>query len=356
MLALQASALMALFASVSGHIIMGTPAPFDFENPGSKQAPLELADFPCKQPAGSYKFSGKANTYKAGENMKVTLIGGATHSGGSCQVSITTDAKPNKDTQWKVLFSQIGGCPRSGDGNASGDANDTGNSPMNVPIPKDIPSGKYTVAWSWNNKTGNREFYMNCAPVEIQGEKGDAAKALSSLPDMFVINLPPTSCELASGQDALYPNPGKAVATGTGAKPGLKISGAGCGAMTKLGAGAGKMGSAGPATDKPAASKSTAKPAASSKPTGAVLAPSADAPSAAPAKSTEAAAAPSAPAAAPATGSSGTSCTTGAVVCISSTQFGICSNGVAVPQAVAVGTTCTNGKIARRSFFSSFWN
>ncbi|KAF1954140.1 hypothetical protein CC80DRAFT_128579 [Byssothecium circinans] len=361
MLFTQASALLALTASVSGHIYMGSPVPFDWEDTATKQSPLEPAQFPCKQPTGKYAYT-TMNKYKAGESMSVKLIGGATHSGGSCQFSITTDKKPTKDSQWKVLFSQIGGCPGGpSDNNMSGNAEDQGNAPFSVPIPKDIPSGQYTMAWTWNNKSGNREFYMNCAPIEISGGSStDVSKALGSLPDMFVINLPSTECKLEPLQDALYPNPGKAVATAPAAQPGLKVSGSGCGAQTKLGAGAGKIGAPSQATGAPADGASSAVP---SKPTSSapgVFAPGADAskptasqPAATQPATSQPTGSPSTPST-PSTGGSGSSCTTdGAVVCIGSSQFGICSNGVATPMALAAGTTCSGGKISRRTEFSA---
>jgi hypothetical protein len=354
MLFTQASAFLALAASVSGHITMGSPKPFDWEDSATSQSPLVPAQFPCKQPSGKYAYT-TMNKYKAGENMAVTLIGGATHGGGSCQFSITTDKKPTKDSQWKVLFSQIGGCPFGpSEVNKSDNKNDV-NPDFNVPIPKDLPSGQYTMAWTWNNKLGNREFYMNCAPIEITGGgSGDVSKVLGSLPDMFTINLPETQCELASGQDALYPNPGKAVATAAGAKPGLKMSGSGCGTQTKLGAGAGKIGAPSQATGAPADGASSAAP---SKPTSSapgVFAPGADASQTVASKPAATQPVTSQPTGSPSTGGSGSSCTAdGAVVCIGSSQFGICSNGVATPMALAAGTTCSGGKISRRTTFSA---
>jgi hypothetical protein len=48
------------------------------------------------------------------------------------------------------------------------------------------------------------------------------------------------------------------------------------------------------------------------------------------------------------TGSSG-QCTTDGVVCNGPTQFGLCNGGSVVWQAVAAGTTCSNGSILKRS-------
>lgn len=78
--------------------------------------------------------------------------------------------------------------------------------------------------------------------------------------------------------------------------------------------------------------------AAASKPTGT-----------APAAGTGASGA--APTSAPAAGGSSGTCTTnGAVVCNGPTQFGLCDNGSVVWQAVAAGTTCSNGTIQKRGY------
>ena len=44
----------------------------------------------------------------------------------------------------------MGSCPASAGGVS-----------MSVTIPKDVKSGDVLFAWTWNNNTGNREFYMN---------------------------------------------------------------------------------------------------------------------------------------------------------------------------------------------------
>ena len=48
-------------------------------------------------------------------------------------------------------------------------------------------------------------------------------------------------------------------------------------------------------------------------------------------------------------GSSGQCTTDGAMVCNGPTQFGLCDHGSVVWQAVAAGTTCSNGAILKRS-------
>lgn len=380
----KTSAILALAASASAHVVLQDPMPFLWEDSATQQSPLEPADFPCKQPSGAY-VPQDITQWNAGETHQVKLKGGATHGGGSCQFSITTDQKPTKDTQWKVIKSVIGQCPGGPpDDNTSGNKDDTSNPGFDVTLPKDLPAGNYTFSWTWLNKLGNREFYQNCAPIAVGGSSGasaqaDASSALGSLPDMFVINLPATECTNTEKQDFQYPDPGNDVVTGSAAVPGTQTNGAGCAAMTVLGAGNGQMGAPAKATGAPAASGGASQPAASQPAaTSAAAAPSnpggvfAPGASSAPAPTQPAASQPAAsqpaatqPAAQPSgtgvasppsgTGapSSGAGCTPcdsdGAVVCIGTNQFGLCNRGCAVAQDLAAGMACANGSITRRS-------
>ena len=59
---------------------------------------------------------------------------------------------------------------------------------------------------------------------------------------------------------------------------------------------------------------------------------------------------PAAPTTAPAAGGDGTCTTDGAIVCNGTSQFGLCNQGKVVWQAVAAGTTCSNGTIQKRGY------
>lgn len=383
----KAITISALAAGASAHMIMNYPTPFGVDTLNS--SPLGPADFPCKQRNGVYAVD-TMNQWNAGETQKVSFNGTAVHGGGSCQFSITTDPEPTENSQWKVIQSVIGGCPTAGtDGNypePAGGANPTKHrNPDEFPVtmPADIPEGRYTFAWTWMNKVGNREFYMNCAPIQV-GNKGStastasAAKALSALPDMFVANLPADSCTSSPSTNFVYPNPGKAVSQLKQSDLSTKVEGSGCAAQQKLGAGSGQIGS--PSAGTPSTpSQGTAQPTggnsapvaspinkgpSDSKPSvnpGGVFAPGASsapaaAPTAQPAQPTQPAAnKPStpAPSAAPqvpnnSTPSNGecTPCTNdGGVVCIGSKQFGLCNRGCAVAQDLAAGMSCSNGAV-----------
>jgi len=70
-------------------------------------------------------------------------------------------------------------------------------------VPKETKSGEVIFAWSWFNRVGNREMYMNCAVVTI----ANGGSGLSNYPDIFVANLD-DSCGTDEGFDVDFPNPG----------------------------------------------------------------------------------------------------------------------------------------------------
>lgn len=353
------------------------PVPYGKDTLNS--SPLEAGDFPCKQRAGVYAVS-EMNQWNAGETKEVSFKGSAVHGGGSCQFSITTDMEPTEASQWKVITSAIGGCPSNVTGNLPADPNGDGAATFPVTMPSNIPDGQYTFAWTWLNKIGNREFYMNCAPLQVGSSSGkastaSAASALSTLPDMFVANLPATECTTAEGQDFNYPDPGQDVIKGASAVLGDSLSGSGCATQNKLGAGNGQIGTPNqpetqPGTTAPAAtSPAYTAPEETAVPTnpGGVFAPGASsAPAVEPTvvPTTPAAAAPTAAPTQPGYGeipkapdndttpstpvSNGdcTPCTNdGAVVCIGAKQFGLCNRGCAVAQDLALGMSCANGVV-----------
>lgn len=403
----KAVSVMALAASASAHMVLQYPVPFGVDT--LNNSPLAPADFPCKQRSGVYAVS-EMNRWDAGQTKNVSFFGTAVHGGGSCQFSITTDPEPTKDSQWKVIQSIIGGCPtKKYDGNVPDgdfpanagkpDLKKEGSDAYPVTMPSDIPEGRYTFAWTWINKVGNREFYMNCAPIQVGGGSGkastaSAASALGQLPDMFVANLPETQCATESA-NFVYPNPGANVVKLKTEALSTKVTGAGCAVMNKMGAGSGQMGSpsagtpstpsqgttpsqpssapSAPSQPKPsgtAGSPTYKNPSESkipSNPGGGVFAPGASGAVSAPATGPTAqpnppAAQPTtlvvkpAPSAAPSapetpsnntpTNSECTPCTNdGAVVCIGTKQFGLCNRGCAVAQDLAAGMSCSGGAV-----------
>ncbi|POS71156.1 hypothetical protein DHEL01_v210455 [Diaporthe helianthi] len=197
--------LAILAACANAHIVITTPQPFT----GSINSPIGSGMFPCQK-----KTDGPLNTLELGSTQDLAFMGSTVHAGGSCQISLTYDSPPTESSAWKVITSFEGGCPARGQtGNLTPESADL---PVpdkyNYTVPADIPSGKATLAWTWMNKSGGvREFYMNCASVELTGSGGDAS-AFESLPDMAVANVPDVnSCTTTEGSDYTFENPGATV-------------------------------------------------------------------------------------------------------------------------------------------------
>ncbi|KAJ4233406.1 hypothetical protein NW759_002183 [Fusarium solani] len=202
--------LASLATFASAHMLMNNPVPYGKSNLNNAPLLADGSDFPCKQRQGTYDLQGASNVYAQGSTQQLSFTGQAVHGGGSCQISITTDENPDKNSVWKVIKSIEGGCPAKGqEGNMGDNADAEDPYKYSYTIPKELAAGKYTIAWTWFNKIGNREMYMNCAPLEVTGS-GGSKDHLSSLPDMFVANIG-NQCEVPSSKDLQFPNPGSDV-------------------------------------------------------------------------------------------------------------------------------------------------
>jgi len=97
--------------------------------------------------------------------------GSATHNGGSCQFALSYD---NAAT-FGVIHEVVGGCPMD--------------SSYSFMVPAGVPAGKNVVfAWTWFNKSGNREMYMDCKlPSRHSHSDGFSAT------EMYAQALPSTS-------------------------------------------------------------------------------------------------------------------------------------------------------------------
>lgn len=114
----------------------------------------------------------------------MTLTGSATHGGGSCQLALSFD----NGESFHVIKSMEGGCPLT--------------TTYDFDIPSDAPSGHALLAWTWFNLVGNREMYMNCADVEIEGGSGGF-----NGPEIFVANVG-NGCSTVEGKQTVFANPG----------------------------------------------------------------------------------------------------------------------------------------------------
>ncbi|KAL9070548.1 MAG: hypothetical protein Q9161_004845 [Pseudevernia consocians] len=384
---LSFSALGLFVATTNAHMILGSPPPYG--SPDNSPLVADGSNFPCKATSNA----GAIVTEMAiGAPQPLWFIGSAVHGGGSCQISLTTDMPATKSSDWMVIHSIEGGCPAKGNpGNDA--AGQSGGSNYTYTIPDGITPGSYTLAWTWFNKIGNREMYMNCASVKVSGgSKKRAAtlneilgipelseRATASFPGMFKANIPTSDCETVDSADVQFPDPGTSVE-----KDGTSALTAPTGPKCNVVAGGGSSGSSSSGSNSSAPSAGSSSPgsgssgsvssgsysafsaapsmAASAAPAGAApsVAPSvasSAAPSAAPsvAASPVAAAAPSsAPSAmtnssssstTPSASSTGTCSTAGQSVCSpDGLQIGMCTAQLTVTWIpVASGTKCVGG-------------
>jgi hypothetical protein len=376
-----AIAVLGLAAISSGHMIMNTPVPYGKSTLSNSPLAADGSDFPCKQRTGVYDAEGASNTMALGSSQKLAFTGSATHGGGSCQVSITYDKNPTKSSTFKVIHSIEGGCPiRNVAGNNGDSADAVDPDTYSFPVPSSLPTGSATLAWTWFNKVGNREMYMNCAPITITGgssSRRDAARiqerdqaAYNALPDMFVANVG-NGCGTVDSTDVLFPDPGdsveqdgqqtsSALSTPTGSSCGQVVAPSVAPTSGSGGSAAAPSAASTAALDASSSATSVSSPAETAAPSeGGVFASvlSQTAPSATPI-TTEAAASTAASAApTPASSNSGTSSTssggalTGACTsegmfnCIGGTSFQQCASGSwSVAQPVAAGTSCSGGQ------------
>ncbi|PGG96083.1 hypothetical protein AJ79_09740 [Helicocarpus griseus UAMH5409] len=221
-----AAAALLSASTVNAHMKMKTPVPFNFNALDNGPLDASGSDFPCKFD-GSYSAQGGSvppeNVMAIGEEQILSFQGSAVHGGGSCQLSITEDKVPTKQSVWKVIHSIEGGCPAAVEGNLPENAYGSGASTFKFKIPDVVAPGDYTFAWTWLNRIGNREFYMNCAPITVTGGKKrrytptPPSKPVNSvslakrdeLPEMFVANI--NGCMTKEGVDIRFPEPGPSV-------------------------------------------------------------------------------------------------------------------------------------------------
>lgn len=252
----KAFTIATLASYASAHVLMAEPKPYG--SPNNFPLKDDGSDFPCK---GAVNDGSASNTYKTGSTQQLSFIGSAVHGGGSCQVSLTTDKNPTKDSVWKVIHSIEGGCPtRSQAGNYPENASLQNPDKYDFKIPEELAAGDYVLAWTWFNHVGNREMYMNCAAVKIEGE-GGSKDHLDSLPDMFVANIG-NECATVDSADLEFPNPGKSVSKlkSTLTPPrgdGCQKAGSGSGSGSGDGGSDGGSGGSEPEPSTPAAEPST---------------------------------------------------------------------------------------------------
>lgn len=195
-----------LLSSVcSAHMEMSWPPPFRSKyNPYTTSVDYDMtsplsasgSNYPCKgyQSLLDTPQGKSVVTWQPGQTYNMTIVGGATHGGGSCQASLSYD----RGASWTAIHSFVGGCPLKSD--------------WQFTLPNDTPAGDNVLfAWSWFNKIGNREMYMNCAHVTIAGggllAKRSPTDPFAGRPAMFAANVG-SGCGTAEGCDLKFPKPG----------------------------------------------------------------------------------------------------------------------------------------------------
>lgn len=390
------AALMGI-SMVNAHMIMSSPTPYSKDTLNNSPLAPDGSDFPCKLRDNAFEAPASETVIGIGESHPLSFVGSATHGGGSCQISLTTDLKPSKSSQWKVIKSIEGGCPANVEGNMAGGPDATGASAFNFTIPDGIAAGKYTLAWTWFNRIGNREMYMNCAPITVSGGSSkrspeEIEKRASNFPPMFVANV--NGCMTPDSVDIRFPQPGDYVEyDGNTANLAQEGSQACTGSATFGGSGDGSSsssdsGSSGSGAESGSGSFGSGAASSSSAPAGSAptlsvsvsvaAAAQSSAPEPEPAASSEAAPAPepssesSSESSSPEpstpeptnsepsgsdSGSSDASSSSGALTgacstegqwnCISGNSFQRCASGTwSVTQPMSTGTECNAGKSA----------
>ncbi|KAI1331937.1 lytic polysaccharide monooxygenase [Xylariaceae sp. FL0255] len=362
----KTTVIAASVAAVNAHMMMQTPQAWNSTSAPLTNGPLQAdgSDFPCKFSA-SYTATGDAsNTYALGSDQTLSFQGSAVHGGGSCQIFISYDQPPTANSKLKVIHSIEGGCPAR---------NQTGNLTPEIPtladpytykytIPSNIPAGKATIGFSWLNRIGNREFYMNCGPVQLTGTGGSQSN-YDALPDMLVMNIG-SHPQNQENYDYVYENPGNSVENNIGEFPVMTCGTSGCtvGDTSSSGSGSSDSSSSAPAASptQPTAASSPggvfetiggstpATTAATTMTTATTVATT----TAVVTTSTPVAASPTATSTPVSSGSGSSSgalsgaCTTeGEWNCIGGTSYQQCASGLwSAVMPVAAGTKCTPGQ------------
>ncbi|KAL9598275.1 MAG: hypothetical protein Q9219_004576 [cf. Caloplaca sp. 3 TL-2023] len=359
---------LALFSVADAHMKMKTPAPYGGASLNNSPLDASGSDFPCKQRPGVYDPPSTKNMMPIGVDNVLSFEGSAVHGGGSCQISLTKDLKPTKDSKWMVIHSIEGGCPAKAAGNIGDDPHGSGAAKFQYKIPQGIAPGDYTLAWTWFNKIGNREMYMNCAPITVTGgsKKRDVDhnchnstetynnatetyasdevfdKRDATFPEMFKANIPASDCTTPESKDIAFPNPGASVEKSGDAASMGQPTGPKCGAASSGSSGS-SSGSSGSSSGNSAAAAAPAAPAAGasgSTPSAASGSGSAPAGAASPA-TTSVVAIP--PAGAPSSGQAGAAVSVASAAASVASAAASVASGASAPAATGSSSSSASG-------------
>jgi hypothetical protein len=168
--------LCSFFVCVSSHVFMQSP-PSRRSKYHDYYVSTNNVDYNIMAPLNTpgYKFPckgfPKGPATEVTTSIEIVLEGTAIHQGGHCQFGISKD-----DDTFLVLQTVLGDCLLGGMN-------------FNLQLPDHIPSGEWTLFWTWINKVGNREYYMECADISITNPNGDVSKPVFGK-ELLVVNLP----------------------------------------------------------------------------------------------------------------------------------------------------------------------
>lgn len=143
--------------------------------------------FPCK----GFPIGPPTKIYQS-NSISITLEGTAIHGGGHCQFGISYDNK-----EFVVLKTVFDTCLL-----------DT--LTYTLDLPENIPSGDIIIFWTWINRIGNREYYMECADISLNNGNQNNVDIIGK--ELLVVNLPgysvvgewnPGDSDLLTGKDLL---------------------------------------------------------------------------------------------------------------------------------------------------------
>ena len=130
-------------------------------------APINAGySLPCKG------FPPGPPTKTVGKTVQITLEGSAVHGGGHCQFGISYD-----NVNFVVLKTVVRNCLLN-------------SMSYDFELPDRVMNTKTTVFWTWINAIGNREYYMDCADVNVvTNSHSNSPESVSGF-ELFVANLP----------------------------------------------------------------------------------------------------------------------------------------------------------------------
>ncbi|KAJ0108251.1 hypothetical protein J7T55_000217 [Diaporthe amygdali] len=206
-----------LITQVGGHTLMQQPIPFPSQLQDNGPMNKDGSNWPCN---GEKDFApnGIMNIWERGSVQHLQAMGGATHGGGSCQISVTYDLKPTVRSAWRVIHSIQGGCPiRNLTETNYGDSATTLLPDIyNFTIPDWLPLGRAVMAWTWYGRWSVPEMFMNCAPIMVLGGRAlDTPHTLDISRDDSVLaakwNQAPLMFEANNGNGCWTANKGSCV-------------------------------------------------------------------------------------------------------------------------------------------------